>query len=424
MLFDFKIKNFMSFRDECCFTMRASSDRAHTDNLIDADGANYSKTKIIYGANASGKTSFLIALDFIHGFIINSNSMLNKMTIPVCPYKFRENYSKEPSEFSITFVKNGLKYLYAFSCTQREVISESLDIYYTAKPTRIFTRTNVKDYKFNVDNKIQSDNATKNLDNKLFLVTEAAWNYDKVMPVVDFLLNDIFVVSNVESQWKGFFDGIMQNDEYDEFRKFCLSMLSNADVSIDDFSVKTESMKDMGEDRLNGIKAFMRSMAKFSDDELNQFADSSVYSFTTFHNVCDENNISRYELQLGEESLGTLQIFYLAPILYYVFKEGKTLFIDEIDRSLHPLLVEFIVKLFHSDSINKNNAQLIANTHDTNLLDLDIFRRDEILFTERDYKTGVTTMFPLSDFSPRTSENIEKAYLLGRFGAIPFIKGE
>lgn len=423
MIIDFKIKNFMSFRDECNFTMRANSDKAHSDNLIDIDGIKYSKTKIIYGANASGKTSFLLALDFIHGFIVNSNSLLDKMKIPVRPYKFRDNYAAEPSEFSISFVKDGLKYLYAFSCTQKAVISESLDIYYSAKPTRIFTRTNTKEYKFNVDSKIQSDNATKNLDNKLFLVTQAAWNYERVMPVVDFLLNDIFVVSDVAAQWNEYFDMIMLNGEYDDFRKFCLSMLSNADVSIDDFSVKTECMKEMGEERFNSLKLFLHAMTKCSDEDINQIADSNVYSFTTFHNVDDGENKSRYELQLPEESLGTLQVFYMAPILYHMFKEGKTLFVDEIDRSLHPLLVEFIVKMFHNESINANGAQLIANTHDTNLLDMEIFRRDEIIFTERDYKTGVTTMYPLSDFSPRTSENIERSYLLGRFGAIPFIKG-
>ncbi len=423
MLIDFKIKNFMSFRDESSFTMRANSDKAHTDNLIDVDGEKYSKTKIIYGANASGKTSLLLALDFVQGFINNSNRLLDKMNIPVKPYKFRKNYSEEPSEFSISFIKDGLKYLYAFSCTQKAVISESLDIYYSAKPTRIFTRTNIRDYKFNVDSKVQSDNATKNLDNKLFLVTEATWNYDKVKPVVDFLLNDIFVIFNAEAQWRIFFDKIMQSGEYDEYREFCLSMLGSADVSIDDFSVETHSVKEMGEDRVNGIKAYLRSMTKFSDEELNRVADTNVYSFTTFHNVNDGESTSRYDLQLNEESLGTLHVFYMAPILYYVMKEGKTLLVDEIDSSLHPLLVEFIVKLFHDENINVNGAQLIANTHDTNLLDLDIFRRDEILFTERNYKTGATTMFPLSDFSPRTSENIERAYLLGRFGAIPFIKG-
>ena len=117
-------------------------------------------------------------------------------------------------------------------------------------------------------------------------------------------------------------------------------------------------------------------------------------------------------------------MFELSTVLYYVLKNGTTFFIDEIDRSLHPLLVRYIVNLFFNSKVNINNAQIIANTQDTNLLDLDLFRRDEIWFTERDYESGSTIIFPLTDFSPRKDENIEKAYLLGRFGAVPFIKGE
>ena len=131
-----------------------------------------------------------------------------------------------------------------------------------------------------------------------------------------------------------------------------------------------------------------------------------------------------YRLNIKEESLGTIEMFELSTILYYVLKNGSTFFIDEIDRSLHPLLVRYIIGLFFNDKVNTAGAQLIANTHDTNLLDLDLFRRDEIWFTERDYFSGSTTMFPLTDFSPRKDENVEKAYLLGRFGAIPFIKGD
>ena len=105
-----------------------------------------------------------------------------------------------------------------------------------------------------------------------------------------------------------------------------------------------------------------------------------------------------------------------------MLKGGKTLFIDEIDKSLHPILVKYIINMFLDSNMNKNGAQLICNTHDTNLLDLDMFRRDEILFTDRDNKTGISELYKLSDFSPRKDENIEKAYLLGRFGAIPFVK--
>ena len=139
----------------------------------------------------------------------------------------------------------------------------------------------------------------------------------------------------------------------------------------------------------------------------------------TYHEIGAEKE--KYALNIGEESLGTIRIFEYAPILFDVLKNGKVLFIDEIDRSLHPLLVKHLVKIFLNEKTNPNGAQLIANTHDTNLLDLDLLRRDEIWFAARDDKTGSTEMYPLSDFSPRKTENVEKAYLLGRYGAVPFI---
>ena len=159
-------------------------------------------------------------------------------------------------------------------------------------------------------------------------------------------------------------------------------------------------------------------------NKIEQFDNASVYNIWINHKIKNEGVERVYQLNIQEESLGTIGMFELSTVLYYVLKNGTTFFIDEIDRSLHPLLVRYIVNLFFNSKVNINNAQIIANTHDTNLLDLDLFRRDEIWFTERDYESGSTTIFPLTDFSPRKDENIEKAYLLGRFGAVPFIKGE
>lgn len=168
----------------------------------------------------------------------------------------------------------------------------------------------------------------------------------------------------------------------------------------------------------------MTVAADGNEEAVKTIQDTNVYSFTTYHDVKEEDGSNRYGLLLDEESFGTINMFKYSAVLYYVFKEGKVLFVDEIDKSLHPLMVEYLIKMFHDKSINTTNAQLVANTHDTNLLDLDIFRRDDIWFTERNYTNGKTEMYSLADFSPRKTENIEKAYLLGRFGAIPFIKGE
>ena len=421
MIIDFKFKNFMSFADECNFSMLANSDKAHEENLITFKNCRLSKTRIIYGANASGKTSFICAMDFFLQFLNKSNYLLGNSKIGVNPFRFRENAFQTPSEFSLTFTVNEVKYIYSFSCTREKVINEKLDAFYSAKPTNIFARTETNNYIFKNDAKQLNDIKGKNSENKLFLVTSATWEYEKTKPVVDYLLNDILLSYDIEKIWKIYLDKIIEDNELSEYKKFCLKMLNDADISINDFTVDSKKIKDMG-DSANFYMEMIKVATKDDNEAMERFVNSSIYNFITTHEIDEGDCVNKYTLNLKEESLGTVQIFMMSPILYYVFKDGKTLFVDEIDKSLHPMLAEHIVKLFLDKSINSNNAQLIANTHDTNLLNLDVFRRDDVWFTEKKFDSGKSEMYSLSDYSPRKDENIERAYLLGRYGAIPFIK--
>lgn len=422
MLVNFKFKNFLSFKDENSFTMKAKADKSHEENLIDTVAGKVSKARIIYGANASGKTSFIRAIEFVKAFVFNSNNMLNNFKIAVRPFKFIENANNIPSEFELTFVKDSIKYIYAFSCTKERVVSEKLDIFYTSKATNIFERSNTTEYKFNIkDVKELSQIVTKNLDNKLFLVTLASWNYEKAKPVVDYILNDLQISYNNNSPSYSF-DTIITSGEYEDYKAFCLRLLNNADLSISNITYETTKVKNLPNN--NGLNNFIKVLSNGNEDTYNQIMETNAYTFKTHHIIENQETKKEYVLAIQEESYGTQELFNMTTLLYKVFKDGNILFIDEIDRSLHPLLVEYLVKLFLDADININNAQLVANTHDTNLLNLDVFRRDEIWFTERDYKSGATELYSLADFSPRKNENIEKAYLLGRFGAIPFINGD
>jgi AAA15 family ATPase/GTPase len=124
---------------------------------------------------------------------------------------------------------------------------------------------------------------------------------------------------------------------------------------------------------------------------------------------------------LNEESTGTQRLFALAAPVLDVLRDGRVLIIDELDSSLHPLLVRQLIGMFHNSRINKNKAQLVFSTHDTSLLDQSIFRRDQVWFTEKD-SDQATNLYPLTDFSPRKNEALEKGYLMGRYGAVPFFK--
>jgi len=396
MLLNFTFKNYKSYVDTCDFSMLANKDKSHEDNLIAIGKDRISKTRIIYGANASGKTSFINALEFIKIFSIMSNNLVENNRIGITPYKFRKDFLSTPSEFSLTFMKENVKYCYSFSCTFEKVINEKLDIYNSAKPTNIFTRTNTNDYKFNADVKLLNEIKTKNTRNKLFLLTAATWNYEKVKPVVDYIQNDIIVLHDISQPTKYNISYIIENNDLEEYKKFCLDFLNNADISISDFEINTQKIKELGK-QAELMTKLMNVIVNSDPEQMKKFGNSDIFNIKTIHNISDDNNSFSYPLELIEESDGTQQLFHFAPALFYTFKEGKVLLIDEIDRSLHPLLVEYIIKKFYDTDINKNNAQL-------------------------NNASASTEMYALSDFSPRKDENIEKAYLLGRYGGIPFIK--
>ncbi len=198
-------------------------------------------------------------------------------------------------------------------------------------------------------------------------------------------------------------------DENEELKNFTLKLLEEADIVIKDFSIEVEEV-----DIDSNILMLLKNVA-VSQKQKN-------VKIKMMHEVKNmKDNPKVYELNFMNESSGTQILFSIAPILKNVFENGKILVIDEIERSLHPSLVEMIIKFFHNPDINKGNAQLIFNTHNTNLLSLEIFRRDQIWFAEKDAKKGTTELYPLDYFSVRKSENIQKGYLNGRYGAVPFV---
>ena len=330
------------------------------------------------------------------------------------PFAFDDTTKIEPCEFEFIFYANNNKYVYGFKADKDKVYEEYLYQYFSAKATRIFERTNCNEYKFlQVDEGKLNSIKDQNLDNKLFLATATTWNYEKTKaPYLWFaqlidtysggmLLNDFVLES-------------YNKDESMELKKFTLKLLEEADIIIKDFNV------DVVEHELdNNMAMFIKSLnipAQFAPQK-----QRDVNIIMTHEVIDDNNNKKEYSINYNNESSGTQILFSMAPILKQVFENGKIIIIDELERSLHPSLVEMIIKFFHNPEINKGNAQLIFNTHDTNLLSLDLFRRDQIWFAEKDPKKGATELYPLDDFSVRKTENIQKGYLNGRYGAIPFV---
>lgn len=414
MLVEFSVKNFMSIKDEITFSMVAGTGDENMENTIKVENTNetYLKSSAIYGANASGKTNIMKAFTAAILMVRRSNLRnINEPLVEMKPFKFDSKTVNEPCEFRFVFIKNNIKYIYGFSADINRIYTEYLYQYLSAKPSLIFERENVNEYKFTqLEQSKLVELATKNTEKKLFLSTATEWNYEKTKDAYIWFSEDIDTYNDYMNAGGYAFDKF-ENDNEGNLKRFTINLLKQADILIKDYNFEVKNIN------VNNI------IAAFNNIKVpNENVVQKEVKISTFHEIENESgDIENYELELGEESLGTQNLFFFSPILKEAFEKGKVIIVDEIDKSLHPLLVEFIIKLFHNSEINKNNAQLIFNTHDTNLLSLDNFRRDQIWFTEKEPKKGTTDLYPLDDFSVRKTENVQKGYLNGRYGAIPFL---
>lgn len=420
MLIDYKFSNFLSFKDECNLSMLASADQSHKEHIIDNGKNKCLKFKVFFGANASGKTAFIDSVRNFKRFIKSNANKQSSELISTHPFKFLPNYKERPSSYELTFKYKGLKYNYSFSRTPERVISEELKVYYSSKPTVIFSKLENGKYKLLDDNKNLRDIVEKTAQNKLLLTMADIFSYEKVKDVIEYFNKNIVVVYDIDRLSKNLLDSVM-NDNYADYKDFVLNMLTKFDIGISDFEIESKKFKDV--EGLEQISPLLSAVSQLGTSKRNDFLNSNLYNITTYHKITDENGETNiYDLNLNSESLGTKSLFLLAPILYDVLKNGKVMFVDELDKSLHPIIVKQIVKMFLDEEINTNNAQLICNTHESTLLDLEFLRRDEIMFVDKDYKTGASSIYSLSDFSIRKDEKVLPAYFLGRYGATPFIQ--
>lgn len=405
MLIEFSITNFLSFKDKTVFSMHASSDNILSDNFVNIGNEKLLKMTAIYGANASGKSNLFKSLAIISNMIRQSNFYTPNVKLPITPFKLDKKTVKEPSKFEIKFLMNGIRYIYGFEADSKNIYKEYLSYYPNGRPVKIFNRENINDYSFNSsDERLLNDIKEKNAPNKFFIATATNWNYEKTIPVFEFLTEKIGVVMSYE-QLNRYSYNMYSNDKNKDLEKFTLKFLEKADFNIKGYRVEQEKITD---NLINTMPDAIKPL--FS-------SDSPIYKVKTMHIVKG----NKVEFDISEESLGTQVIFSFVPVIKEVIDNGEVLFIDEFDKSLHPYIVKFIVELFNDPDININNSQLIFNTQDTNLLDLELLRRDQVWFTEKNPDNGESSLYSLDDFSVRKSENIEKGYLLGRYGAVPFL---
>lgn len=400
MLLQFSVENFRSFKTRAVLSLEASADKELPDNIADNQKQRILKGAAVFGSNAAGKSNIFKALTAAILMVRYSNTrQVGEPLVQMVPFAFDEESAKQPCSFEFVFMTNRKKYVYGFSATSKKITNEYLYVYNSSRATTIFERDENNEYRFTSTTaaKRLKPITAHNTDNKLFLATATAWNYEGTLDALMWFTNGINTYSPDYQQMLNFTGPMFEQDKDASLRSFTKGLLHEADINIADYNIESREMP-------------------ISSPQPGVNFISKEYTITTLHKVEDGKT---YSLNLRDESNGTINLFFFAPIIMRAFETGETLCIDEFDESLHPLLVQYLVSLFNNPEINKNNAQLIISTHTSGLLNLKHLRRDQIYFVEKDNCTGCSTLYSLDDFSPRIREDIQKAYLLGRYGSIP-----
>jgi hypothetical protein len=417
MLIEFSVTNFKSIKTTQTLSLVASSAselREQNCFTTSEQGVPFLlRSAAIYGPNASGKSNLLDAIDFMEGFVRNSSKEgLEGENIEVKPFLFDAVSRDEPSEFEVLFIQEGIRYQYGFAVNQTQVIHEWLIAYPEGRPQRWFERefdaaADKENWYFGSKFKGRKSVLQETTrSNALFLSTAVQLNNELLKPVYNWFRQKLRTVG--VGGYSPTYTTAKCKTETD--KKRILELLNAADISIADINVEMKKFEstDLPPEMPEPLKELIR----------NDLEGKEMPEVKFLHAV--EGTEELIALDSDDESVGTRKLFALAGPWLNVLDNGYVLIVDELNNSMHPLMVRFLISLINNPQSNQKNAQLIFSTHDTSVLDNELFRRDQIWFTEKD-TTNATRLYPLSDFTPRKGEALEKGYLKGRYGALPYI---
>ena len=386
MLLSFKIKNFLSYKDESQLLMTSvkSFKELKKDNLFTEREFEILKTAAVYGSNGGGKSNLIKAMGMMTSIVHNSFAESLKKeedkSLPVDYYfKLNSETITSPTEFEVVFIKNKLVYRYGFKIKGHDIIKEWL---YQKKEveTNLFLRE-LNQFKINNNSFAEGNEYKEKVNQNILFISYLAQNNTKVATEIFNWFNNLNVVNAiVNTHYEKVSKELLRNDaKFKIWLSYAVNFLNISNVDID-----------------------------------------SQNKIVTYHNKFDNNNLLvetiPFELDVNE-SEGTKKLIYILGAIYDSLLHGKVLFVDELDSKLHPNLTKKLIHFFHE--FNKKKAQFIFTLHDSNLLDKDIFRRDQIWFVDKN-KLGSSELYSLSDFDAkvvRNTSDYRKKYLDLTFGA-------
>jgi len=425
MLIEFKVENFLSFKDLTTLSMiTAKSFKEHREShIIQVDKKlSLLKSAIIYGNNASGKSNLLEAMAFMKQIILNSfrDALIENKDkkFPLEKFALNSKTENESTFFEVSFIHNNIKYRYGFEIDYDKVIAEWL-YHTTTKEVYLFKRDlqNIKVNKSTFKEGIGKEEDVK--ENVLFLSILATLGKEISSNIIDWfkkfnIINGIhdrghkrYTIDKLKED-KNFFNWVLHFIKYLE-----ISNLATTEEDVHEIDLETLKEKEKDEEIIN----FFTSLQKIQSKQPKRD------QLLTYHRKYDENNILIDAIAFNfdkQESEGTKKLLYLLGPWYDTLKNGEVLIIDELDSRLHSHLTLRLIDFFHKCNINK--AQLICAVHDIILLNKETFRRDQIWFMEKN-QFGSSELISLADFKTNKVRNksaFDKNYLEGKYGAIPY----
>ena len=433
MLLRFRCKNFRSIREEQELSLIAAKTRTDekSESLIDTpfNDLKLLRCAAIYGPNASGKSNILAALSAFRQIVSNSQRLWKPNgPIPAYdPFLLDEMSRSEDTEFEISFLMDSSVYKYGFRFNQTAIHEESLTDT-TNRDKVLFRRatggeeTEVTFPNRNLGRTLEESRHLEGIrldvrPNSLFLSASAQKNHPVLSKIYAYLSDtqEALRGQNLQSLQMRTAATCSESSRRDQIAR----MMEFADTGIHGLAVSSQDMPDAIK---RPFRAFLAAQKEekpedFPQMEIDGFTFPPSFEVRMTHQGAEGRP---YILETSQESDGTLAYFSILGPLLDGLRDGKVLMIDELESSLHPTLARELVRLFNSPELNPKGAQIIFTTHSTNLLNLSLLRRDQIWFTEKSQE-GATKLFPLTDYQPRTNQDIEAGYLGGRFGAIPFL---
>ncbi len=418
MLVSFRVENFKSFKDLTEFSMEATKLKNLREfNTFDINNILLLKSAVVYGANAGGKSSLLDAMNSMKSIIKNSVDLEKTKKYSAQPFLLNAQTESKETFFEIEFIIDKIIYRYGFEiATNSSILKEWLfqkKLQSKARESRLFERE-IQEIKLGTPFKEGKGLDDKTRDNALFLSVVAQFNGTISRNIMEWF-NQFNIISNIKSdEFKHYsFNKLEDND----FKDKIVILIKSADIGIYDIDKKKISFDELKEqsDKVEKLPEFL----------IKELQDNGLSSIETKHIQYNQDNSFKglKSFDLDFESDGTQKLLALsAPIIETLLK-GEILVIDELDNSMHTELVNAIIKLFNSKETNPNNAQLIFTTHDTNLLNQELFRRDQIWFTQKNIY-GASELYSLVEYGKGKARDdlvLEKSYLDGKFGAVPHI---